>query len=121
VQKVKQIFGLFGTTPKARKCAAILGIIKEAEEIVLENKKFPTINAAIIFASQKAEHYEIASYGTLREWARQLNNATAVSIIDEILDEEKAANNRLTSLAEKHCNLTADSGSFDREVVGHAS
>jgi len=74
VNIVERVFAAFGEVPKARKCAAILGIIKEAEEIISENKKSPTINAAIIFAAQKSEHYEIASYGTLREWANQLGN-----------------------------------------------
>jgi ferritin-like metal-binding protein YciE len=107
VSTVERVFGAFGEEPKARKCAAILGIIKEAEEIVSENKKSPTINAAIIFAAQKSEHYEIASYGTLREWANQLGNREAANLIDDILDEEKAANSKLTALAEMHCNQSA--------------
>jgi hypothetical protein len=69
VQKVERVFELFGQKPKSKKCPAIVGIIKEANEIASENKKSPTINAALIFAAQKAEHYEIASYGGLREWA----------------------------------------------------
>jgi ferritin-like metal-binding protein YciE len=108
VKKVEAVFGAFGKSPKAKKCAAILGIIKEAEEILSENKKSPTINAAIIYAGQKAEHYEIASYGTLREWAQQLGNAEAVDLIEEILDEEKAADRKLTELALTHCNATAE-------------
>ena len=67
VQKVEQVFEAFGKKPKTKKCPAILGIIKEANELASENKKSPTINAALIFAEQKAEHYEIASYGGLRD------------------------------------------------------
>jgi ferritin-like metal-binding protein YciE len=63
VQKVERVFELFGKQPKSKKCPAIVGIIKEANEIASENKKSPTINAALIFAAQKVEHYEIASYG----------------------------------------------------------
>jgi ferritin-like metal-binding protein YciE len=107
VEKVQGIFEAFGREPKSKKCAAILGIIKEAEELVSENKKSPTINAAIIFAAQKAEHYEIASYGTLREWAEQLDNADAVDLIEDILDEEKAADQKLTSLAISAVNAAA--------------
>ncbi len=108
VHKIEAVFEAFDQPPKTKKCAAILGIIKEAEEIVLENKKSPTINAAIIFAAQKAEHYEIASYGTLREWAQILGNERAVDLIEEILDEEKAADKTLTDLAVSVVNASAD-------------
>ena len=67
-----QIFGMFDQEAKTKKCPAILGIIDEAEDLISENKKSPTINAALILGGQKAEHYEIASYGTLREWAKHL-------------------------------------------------
>lgn len=107
VQKVERVFELFGQKPKSKKCPAIVGIIKEANEIASENKKSPTINAALIFAAQKAEHYEIASYGGLREWAKQLENEDAASLLDEILGEEKSADNKLTALAEAHFNLSA--------------
>jgi ferritin-like metal-binding protein YciE len=82
---------------------------------VSENKKSPTINAAIIFAAQKAEHYEIASYGTLREWAEQLDNTDAVDLIEDILDEEKAADQKLTKLAVSAVNAAA------QESVGHTA
>lgn len=62
----------------------------------------------MIFAAQKAEHYEIASYGGLREWARQLQNDEAASLLDQILNDEKSADNKLTALAETHCNLSAN-------------
>lgn len=107
VQKVERVFELFGQKPKSKKCPAIVGILKEANEIALENKKSPTINAALIFAAQKAEHYEIASYGGLREWTKQLENEEAAGLLDEILMEEKSADNKLTALAETHCNLSA--------------
>ena len=110
VQKVEQIFELFGESPKSKKCPAIVGIIKEASEMMSENKKSPTLNAALIFAGQKAEHYEIASYGGLREWAKQLDNEEASELLNEILEEEKAADNKLTTLAEDHCNEMAKVG-----------
>jgi ferritin-like metal-binding protein YciE len=107
VQKLEEVFEQFGEKPRTKKCPAIVGIIKEAEEIVSENRKSPTINAAIIYAAQKAEHYEIASYGTLREWARHLQKEEAAELIDDILDQEKAADEKLTELAEGHCNESA--------------
>jgi ferritin-like metal-binding protein YciE len=110
VQKLEEVFEAFGKSPKSKKCPAILGIIKEADEMVAENKKSPTINAALIFAGQKAEHYEIASYGGLRDWAKLLGNEGAANILDEILDEEKAADAKLSELAEEHCNESAKTG-----------
>jgi len=107
VRKLEEVFAAFGKEPKSKKCKAILGIIDEAEEIISENKKSPTINAALIYAAQKAEHYEIASYGCLRDWARALDNEGAAELIEEILDQEKAADSKLTDLAEEDCNSAA--------------
>src|SRR5262249_23697582 len=87
----EQIFGMFDQEAKSKKCPAILGIIEEAEDLISENKKSPTINAALILGGQKAEHYEIASYGTLREWAKHLQREDVAKILDQILSEEKAA------------------------------
>jgi ferritin-like metal-binding protein YciE len=78
--------------------------------MISDNKKNPTINAALIAAAQKAEHYEIATYGSLRDWAKQLQNEEAAKILDEILSEEKAADQKLTELAKTHCNLSAEIG-----------
>lgn len=107
VQKLEQVFEQFSERPHSKKCPAIVGIIKEAEEIISENKKSPTINAALIYAAQKAEHYEIASYGALREWARSLQKDAAADLISEVLDQEKAADEKLTHLAQSHCNEAA--------------
>jgi ferritin-like metal-binding protein YciE len=107
VRKLEEVFASLGKEPKTRKCKAILGIIDEADEIAADNKKSPTINAALIYAAQKAEHYEIASYGSLRDWARSLDNEEAADLLDEILDEEKAADSKLTDLAEEDCNSAA--------------
>jgi ferritin-like metal-binding protein YciE len=110
VQKLEEIFGQFGEKPRAKKCPAILGIIKEAEEIISENKKEPTINAALVYAGQKAEHYEIASYGSLRQWAKHLKRQDVAELINEILSQEKMADEKLTQLAETHGNESALSG-----------
>jgi len=112
VQKIEDIFELFGQKAKDKRCPAILGIIDEAEELISDNKKSPTINAALIFGGQKAEHYEIGSYGALREWAKLLGQPEAAKLIDEILVEEKAANARLNQLAMEHCNSSAKTDSM---------
>jgi len=109
-QKCEQIFELFGKKAQSKRCPAILGIIDEAEDLISENKKSPTINAALVLGGQKAEHYEIASYGTLREWAKHLQREDAAKLLDEILSEEKAADAKLTKLAKERCNPAAKSG-----------
>ena len=113
VEKLESVFKAFGRNPKTKKCPAITGIINEAEDMMSENKKSPTLNAALILAAQKAEHYEIGSYGGLRDWAKMLGNEQAADILDEILDEEKAADSTLTELAEEHCNEEAGGGMGD--------
>lgn len=107
VEKLEQVFAEFGEKARAKKCPAIVGIIEEAEEIISDYKKSPTINAALIYAAQKVEHYEIASYGTLREWAQHLQKYEAADLISDILEQEKAADQRLTELAQAHCNKSA--------------
>jgi len=106
-RKLEEVFEQFGAKPQSKKCPAIMGIIKETEDIISDNKRSATIDAAIIYAAQKIEHYEIASYGTLRAWARYLGHDNAIDLIDDILDQEKNADQRLTELAETQCNEAA--------------
>jgi ferritin-like metal-binding protein YciE len=118
VVRLEEVFQAFGKKPKGKKCEAMTGLVKEAEEIGSENKGSPTINAALISAAQKVEHYEIASYGCLVEWARQLGNETAANLLQETLDEEKAADETLTDVARACCNEAAESGDSEVEAVG---
>src|SRR5678815_1844901 len=72
IENLVEVFRLIGETPKAKKCDATVGLLEEGDEIASEYKDSPAINAALISAGQKVEHYEIASYGCLREWAELL-------------------------------------------------
>jgi ferritin-like metal-binding protein YciE len=119
VRKVEQVFESFGQSAKSEKCEAMTGLIEEANEIVSNNRGEPTINAALISAAQKVEHYEIASYGCLREWADQLGNDTAARLLQEILDEEKSADTRLSDLARECCNASAQEEDADEEPRFH--
>lgn len=117
VKKLQAVFKAFGKPVKAKKCEAIAGLLEEGDQLASENKGSPTIDAALISAGQKVEHYEIASYGCLREWAEQLGNQEAVEILQEILDEEKTADQTLTRLAREGCNQEAEGiGSEDEEA-----
>ena len=99
ITKLESVFRVFDEEPSAAKCEAIVGILAEGDTIVKKNKKTPAINAAIISAAQKVEHYEIASYGCLKAWANILGKNEAVRLIDEILEQEKKADHTLNALS----------------------
>ena len=107
VTKVEQVFQSFDETAKGKTCEATVGLLKEGDEIAADFKGSPAINAALISAAQKVEHYEMASYGCLHEWAGLLGNKNAAGLLQEILDQEKAANETLTKLARAGSNKEA--------------
>jgi len=107
VKKLETVFRSFDAKAKAKSCEATLGLLKEGEEIAADFKGSPAINAALVSAAQKIEHYEIASYGCLREWAKLLGNTEAARVLEEILKEEKAANASFIELAGACCNKEA--------------
>jgi ferritin-like metal-binding protein YciE len=115
VQKLEQVFEIFDEKPVAKKCEAMDGLIKEAEQIMKDTDEGAMRDAGIIAAAQKVEHYEIATYGTLRTFANILGSQDAVELLDEILDEEKAADEKLTQVAEETINLEAAEETEDAE------
>ncbi|MDF2435879.1 MAG: hypothetical protein K0Q95_255 [Bacteroidota bacterium] len=107
VEKLEQVFEVIGKKATGKKCEAMAGLVKEAEEIMKESDKGGMRDAGIISASQKVEHYEIATYGTLRTFASTLGLEDAATLLDEILEEEKAADMKLTEIAESTINIQA--------------
>ena len=108
VSRLEQVFSIMGEEAKTRKCEAIKGIIKEADNIIGETETDTlTRDAALILAAQKAEHYEIATYGTLATFARTLGENQVASLLHETLEEEKEADEMLTSIAESFVNEQA--------------
>lgn len=99
VATLKKVFKAVGVPAKGERCDAIEGLIKECEGVIEEAKGAAARNAALTGCCQAIEHYEIARYGTLREWAKALGHDTAHDLLTSILDEEKAANHKLTHLA----------------------
>ena len=99
VTKLEDVFRSFNQKAKGKTCEATVGLLEEGDEIAREFKGSPAINAALISAAQKVEHYEMASYGCLHEWAGLLGNEEAAGLLLEILGEEKAADETLTNLA----------------------
>jgi ferritin-like metal-binding protein YciE len=107
VGKVEQVFEIIGKKAQAKKCEAMDGLIREAEEIMSECEEGAMCDAGIISAAQKVEHYEIATYGTLRQFAVTLGLDDAAELLEEILDEEKNADETLTTVAETAVNIEA--------------
>lgn len=110
VQRVEQVFELIGKKAQAKKCDAMEGLVKEGEGIIEESEPGPVRDAGIIAACQKVEHYEIATYGTLATWARALGEEEAAGILHEIMEEEKEADETLTTVAESAVNSEALQG-----------
>ena len=109
VSRLEEVFSMLGEEAKTRKCEAINGIIKEADAIIDETETDTlTRDAALILAAQKAEHYEIATYGTLATFARTLGENQVASLLHETLEEEKEADEKLTSIAESFINESAE-------------
>jgi len=109
VTRLEQVFKMHGTEPKGIDCPAIDGIIEEADDIIGEVADKQVLNAALIAAAQAVEHYEMTRYGTLIAWAKQLGRSDCASVLQKTLDEEKAADQKLTNLAESKINLRAAS------------
>ena len=107
VKRVEQVFKMHGVEVEGVDCPAIDGIIKETKEIIGEVDDKKVLDAALIAAGQAVEHYEMTRYGTLIAWAKQLGRSDCASVLQQNLDEEKAADKKLTSLAESSVNRKA--------------
>ena len=107
IGRLEQAFQLLGKEPKATKCPAIDGIIDEANEVAgeIDNKK--VLDAALIAAAQAVEHYEITRYGSLISWSEELGQDAIAKLLTTNLNEEKAADKKLTAIGEKKVNLKA--------------
>lgn len=113
IERLEQVFEIFGETAKGKKCKGMQGLIEEAQDLIKEDEG----DAALICAAQKVEHYEIASYGSLHAWAELLDESEATDLLQETLDEEKAADEKLTEIAETAANPEeeAEEGEAEQE------
>lgn len=107
VKRLEDVFETLGTKAEAEKCEAMAGLIKEGEDIMESTEEGVVRDAGIISAVQKMEHYEIASYGTLRSFAEILGENEAAALLEETLNEEKEADIKLSEIAESSINLEA--------------
>ncbi len=107
VKRLEQVFQMHGQEVKGVRCAAMDGILEEAQEIMGDVSDKEVLDAAMLAAAQAVEHYEISRYGTLMAWAKQLGRNDCASILSQNLEEEKATDKKLTAMAEAKVNRKA--------------
>ena len=115
IVRLEQIFANLGEKVRGKHCDGIAGIIEEGKAVMEEDFDEATMDACLIAAGQRAEHYEMAAYGTMVAWARAMGHAEAADLLQETLDEEKAADETLSSLAEDGINDEAASAAHPDE------
>jgi len=109
VERLEQAFELLGKPARAKTCDGMKGIIEEGSKQIKENDSGPTLDAIMIGAAQKVEHYEIASYGTAVAWAQQLGLNDVAELLEETLQEEKDTDEKLTQISQQ-INPVAEEG-----------
>ncbi len=107
VERLEQIFEIIGAPARGKTCEAILGIIEEAKEIMDEFKGTVALDAGLVSSAQAVEHYEIARYGTLKAWAKQMGRADVVKLLEATEQEEIATDKKLTQLGVGEVNQRA--------------
>jgi ferritin-like metal-binding protein YciE len=121
VTRLEQVFEQLDERPKGKHCAGIAGIIEEGSEALEEDAHEPVMDAMIIASGQRAEHYEIAAYGTVIAWAEALELNDVMELLNETLEEEKAADEKLTQLAEAGINEAATAGAEEEQEASQGA
>ena len=121
VERLERIFEALGEKATGKKCAAMAGLIKEGDEMVSDSGETAIRDAGLIAAAQKVEHYEMSGYGSARTHAEILGNDEAVSLLDETLQEEKNADEKLNELAQNTINEEAASGLGGSAGIGNSN
>jgi ferritin-like metal-binding protein YciE len=107
LSRLEEVFEALGEKVRAKTCQGMAGIIEEGNDLLKEDAEESVLDAGLIAAAQRAEHYEIGAYGTCAEWARLLGLDEVASLLEQTLEEEKAADKKLTALAEQEINQAA--------------
>jgi ferritin-like metal-binding protein YciE len=124
IERLEQVFELLEEKAKGKHCDGIAGIVEEGKSIMDEEFDETTMDACLIAAGQRAEHYEMAAYGTLVAWANAMGHTEAAKLLQQTLDEEKAADKKLSGLAEGGINqgaVGAADADDEEEPVGAAA
>lgn len=121
VERLDEIFGRLGEKPTGKTCKAMKGLVEEGSEMLEEDGEESVIDAGLIGAAQRVEHYEIAAYGTVRTFANLLGEEEAADLLQQTLDEEKETDKQLSELAEEIVNQEALSGDEEEAETNTAS
>ena len=117
VARLERVFRILGESPSKKTCKAMVGLLEEGEEVMKEDAPESVLDAGLIGAAQKVEHYEMATYGCLRDWAQLLGLSEAADVLQETLDEEGETDKRLTEIAQS-LNVEALEGVDEEDEVG---
>ncbi len=118
VKRLERIFRQLGENPRGKKCKGMEGLIEEGQDLIKERPEPEVLDAGLIAAAQRVEHYEIAAYGTARTYAQQLGMPEQASLLQETLDEEGQTDKLLTQLAESSINVEAEHADDDEGMSG---
>jgi ferritin-like metal-binding protein YciE len=118
VNRLEQVFASLDERVRGKHCEGVAGIIEEGKGVMEEEFDEMTMDAALIASAQRVEHYEMAAYGTLVAWAKAMGHTEAVGLLEEILEEEKAADQKLTAIAEGGINQQAADAAHGDEEEG---
>jgi ferritin-like metal-binding protein YciE len=117
VRRLEQAFKLLDEKPKGKLCDGMQGILKEGNKMMEEVEEGPVLDACLIAGGQRAEHYEIGAYGTCIAWAKQMGHNGVVKLLVQTLNEEKAADKKLSALAQSGINAAADFGMVEDDAA----
>lgn len=115
VERLEQVFEMLGVPARARKCVGMKNLLAEGDEMIGEAEDDSARDAVMIAAAQKVEHYEIASYGTVRTWASLLGKSEIAALLEDTLEEEKEADQKLTGIAISFVNEAAEEGDAGKD------
>lgn len=118
VERLERVFELIEERPRGKHCAGMAGIIEEASDMLEEEEEGPVLDAGIIAGAQRAEHYEMAAYGSVIAWANAMGHSEVAELLEETLEEEKAADAKLTKIAESGINSAANQGMTEEDMRG---
>jgi ferritin-like metal-binding protein YciE len=118
VQQLEKVFHALGEQPQRKTCKGMKGLMKEGQEVLRARGDEAAVDAALVGAAQRVEHYEMAAYGTLRSFAETLGRDQEAKVLQQILDQESKADERLSAIAESRVNPRAANGSLPRGSAG---
>ncbi|MFO7302118.1 MAG: ferritin-like domain-containing protein [Acidobacteriota bacterium] len=118
VERLERVFELLDERPRGKHCAGMAGIIEEAGDLIESEDRGPVLDAGLVAGAQRAEHYEMAAYGSVIAWANAMGHTEIAELLEETLEEEKTADRKLSAIATDGVNEAANLGMTEEEMTG---